>query len=123
MNADVLRNVAWLSIKAALRVQRLQVHVNQKECSAVALQVNDPVNTPSSVAATAAYLTGDRMRRTYPTGTYETRTQKSECSFDKTTEYLIFRVAGFKAVVSFAPFEADPLKGILAVVDGVVEEI
>ena len=41
MNADVLRNVAWLSIKAALRVQRLQVHVNQKECSAVALQVND----------------------------------------------------------------------------------
>lgn len=122
MTSENMKHVAWLAVKVVLRKLRLQVHVCERECSAIAIESNGPMDHPASIAATAAFLVGDRMRDTYPSGTYETRSQTSENSLWQFSELLIFRFAGMKAVVSFTPITEYPFKGIHAVVEGVVKE-
>lgn len=121
MTPEKLKHVAWLAVKAVLRTLRLQVHVNEHECSAIAIEADGPMDPPASVAASAAFLVGDRMRDAYPVGTYETRSQKSDLSLWQFSEILIFRSTGLKAVISFTPISEGPLKGIHAVVEGVVK--
>ena len=122
MTSEKLKHVAWLAVKVVLRKLRLQVHVSERECSAIAIESDGPMDHPASIAATAAFLVGDRMRDTYPSGTYETRSQTSEISLWQFSELLIFRFAGMKVVVSFTPINAAPCRGVWAVVEGVVKE-
>lgn len=122
MTPTELKQVAWISAKGVLRLQRLQVHANETACSAIAVETNGPLDPPPLMAASAAYLTGDRMRKTYPIGRYETRTQKSETRIGETFESLIFRISGWKVVVSFMPINAAPCRGVWAVLEGVVKE-
>ena len=122
MTPEKLKHVAWIGAKAVLRAQRLQVHANETACSAIAVEAIGPIDPPGLLAAEAAYLTGDRMRETFPTGTYKTRTKKSEIHLGESREDLVFYVAGWKAVVSFTPIKEGPCLGVWAVVEGVVKE-
>lgn len=122
MTPEKLKHVAWIAVKAVLRAQRLQVHANETACSAIAVEAVGPIDPPGLLASCAAYLTGDRMRETFPTGTYKTRTKKSEVRIGESREDLVFYVAGWKAVVSFTPINDELCRGVWAVVEGVVKE-